>query len=124
VHSYGKYVLQHYHGQIKEIMPDFVTMGPDALHTIEAPPIGNCTFAEAFDVVGGGMTLIGNVQYDDFRAFSETEMKQAVIDVLDECRGKRLILSPSAGPFDEEVSDTFIRNYMTFMETGWAYDWA
>ena len=123
IHSYGKRVIQHYHGQIKEIMPDFVTMGPDGLHTIEAPPVGDCTFAEAFDVVGSGMTLIGNVQYDDFRALSADQMARAVRDVLDECRGQRLILSPTAGPYDPDPPDALIENYVAFMTAAWEYPW-
>ncbi|MDX9980325.1 MAG: uroporphyrinogen decarboxylase family protein [Lentisphaeria bacterium] len=38
IHSYGKRVIQHFHGQIRELLPDFLAMQPDALHTIEAPP--------------------------------------------------------------------------------------
>jgi len=29
IHSHGKKAIQHYHGQIKEILPDFLTMAPD-----------------------------------------------------------------------------------------------
>jgi hypothetical protein len=39
IHAYGKKAIQHYHGQIHEILPDFLSMAPDALHTIEAPPV-------------------------------------------------------------------------------------
>lgn len=123
IRSYGKKSIQHYHGQIKEILPDFVEMAPDALHTIEAPPVGNCTFSEAYEVVGDNMTLIGNIQYDEFRSCSEDEMKAAVNDVLDEVKGKRFILSPTAGPFDTNVSNQVIRNYHAFMQAGWEYPW-
>ncbi|NLF39508.1 hypothetical protein GX586_08685, partial [bacterium] len=91
VHSYGKKVIQHYHGQIREILPDFLAMAADGLHTIEAPPTGNCTLTEAFDVVGDKITLIGNIQYDCFRSYSQREMRDAVRAVLDEARGKRFI---------------------------------
>ena len=119
IHSYGKKVIQHFHGQILTLLDDFVEMGPDALHTIEAPPIGNCTFSQAFEAVEDSMALIGNIQYDDFRAMNQEEMKKAVENVIQECRGKRLILSPSAGPFDENLEDNFIQNYKTFIKTAW-----
>ncbi len=122
IHDQGAKVIQHYHGQIREILDDFVTMGPDGLHTIEAPPIGNCTFTQAYAAVGNRITLIGNIQYDDFRALDGAGMAQAVRDVLAECRGRRLILSPSAGPFDENPPPRLIENYLTFMETAW--NWA
>ncbi|MBM4456200.1 MAG: hypothetical protein FJ011_00310 [Chloroflexi bacterium] len=121
IHSHGCKVIQHYHGQIKLILPDFLEMGPDGLHTIEAPPIGNCTFTEAFEIVGDKIALIGNIQYDDFRALTPAEMRQAVLAVLDECRGKRLILSPSAGPYEESISERLAENYLTFMQTAWEY---
>ncbi|MFH1477374.1 MAG: uroporphyrinogen decarboxylase family protein [Verrucomicrobiota bacterium] len=121
IHSYGKKVIQHYHGQIKEILPDFLAMAPDGLHTIEAPPVGNCTLTEAFEVLRDRITLIGNIQYDCFRAYTEHEMRQAVRVVIEEGRGKRFILSPSAGPYEHIISDAMIRNYHAFMEAGFEY---
>ena len=124
IHSYGKKVIQHYHGQIKEVLPDFADMGPDGLHTIEAPPVGNCTFTEAYDIVKDNISLIGNTQYDDFRSFTKEQMVREVTTILDECKGKRLILSPSAGPFLEPLPKQMIENYITFMETAWNYPWS
>jgi hypothetical protein len=121
VHAAGCKVIQHYHGQIRLILPDFLEMGPDGLHTIEAPPIGNCTFTQAFDIVGDKIALIGNIQYDEFRALTPEQMRQAVLAVLEECRGKRLILSPSAGPYEESISARMVENYLMFMKTAWEY---
>jgi uroporphyrinogen-III decarboxylase len=121
IHSYGKKAIQHYHGQIAEILPDFVEMAPDALHTIEAPPVGNCTFTQAFEVTADTMTLIGNIQYDCFRSYEPREMADAVRAVCDECRGKRFILSPTAGPYDPDVDDRVIDNYLAFMKAAWEY---
>jgi uroporphyrinogen-III decarboxylase len=120
-HSAGCHVIQHYHGQIREILPDFLTMGADALHTIEAPPVGNCTFTQAFDVVGDRLTLIGNVQYDRFRSCQPGEMREEVRQILAECRGRRLILSPSAGPYEPVISETMIRNYHAFLDAAWEF---
>lgn len=121
VHDHGKKAIQHYHGQIKTILPDFLTMAPDALHTIEAPPIGNCTLAEAFKVVGDQIALIGNIQYDCFRSYSQEEMSEAVRTVLEECAGKRFILSPTAGPYEEKISADVRGNYHAFLDAGWKY---
>ncbi len=121
IHAYGAKVIQHYHGMIKQILPDFLTMQPDALHTIEAPPVGNCTFTEAYQIVKDKIVLIGNIQYDDFRSFTPDQMAQAVLAVLDECRGKRLILSPSAGPYEPVISRRVANNYLIFMQTAWNY---
>jgi len=119
VHSYGKKAIQHFHGQVRTLLDDFVVMGPDALHTIEAPPVGDCTFTEAFDAIGDRMALIGNIQYDEFRALTPDRMEIEVQKVIDECRGKRLILSPSAGPYDEQLTERMKDNYLTFIKSGW-----
>lgn len=119
VHSYGKKVIMHFHGQIREILPDFVTMGPDGLHTIEAPPVGNCTIDEAFSVVGDAITLIGNVQYDCFRSYTPQEMKDEVRRVIGEARARRFILSPTAGPYDGNISQMVVENYLAFLDAAW-----
>ena len=124
VHSYGKRVIQHFHGQVRELLPDFLDMAPDGLHTIEAPPIGNCTMTQAYDAVGDAVTLIGNIQYDDFRALTPGQLEQAVIALLEECRGRRFMLSPTAGPFDEDPPQRLVENYRVFIETASEFAWA
>ena len=121
VHGYGKRVIQHFHGQIREILPDFLEMAPDGLHTIEAPPVGNCTMTEAFRRTNDQITLIGNIQYDDFRRFTPEQMRRAVRELVEECAGRRFILSPTAGPYEEEIPRGMIDNYMTFMEAAREY---
>lgn len=116
IHSYGKLALQHYHGQIKMILQDFVAMGADGLHTIESPPTGDCTLTEACRVVNNRITLIGNVQYDLFRSLTPREMREEVARVLDEVKGHRFILSPTAGPYEKTVSQRIIDNYMAFLD--------
>ena len=120
VHASGSAkVIQHYHGQIKEVLPGFLDMKADAVHTIEAPPVGNCTFTQAFDIVGDKITLIGNIQYEEFSALTPAQMADAVRAVIAECRGKRFILSPSAGPYAPAISRRVAENYLTFMRTAW-----
>lgn len=48
-------------------------------------------------------------------------MEQAVHDVLEECRGKRFMLSPTAGPYETEVTPRLRENYLRFLETAWRY---
>lgn len=123
IHAHGKKAIQHHHGRIREILPDFLTMNPDGLHTIEAPSVGDCTLSEAFEITRNRITLIGNVQYDDFRRLTAREMADAVTAALAEARGRRFILSPTAGPYDPDVSDHFIENYLVFMKTAWEHPW-
>jgi uroporphyrinogen-III decarboxylase len=119
--SYGKKVIQHHHGQIREILPDFLQMRPDGLHTVEAPPVGNCTLDQAFNETGESITLIGNIQYDAFRSSSSKAMKEEVRKVLDEVAGRRFILSPTAGPFDPSPPKSLLANYVAFIDAARQY---
>jgi len=122
IHAHGGKVIQHFHGaMVKTLLPYFLEMGADALHTIEAPPVGNCTMKEAFEVVGDRMALIGNIQYDDFRSFSKEEMRRAVTTLLEETKGRKMILSPSAGPYDADIPGSFLDNYIVMLETAWNF---
>ena len=116
IHAKGRFVIQHFHGQIKRLLPHFVEMNPNGLHTIEAPPVGNCEMTEAFDIVGDRITLIGNIQYDDFRAFDEDRMRAEVRRLLKIVSGKRFILSPTAGPYDPAPPERLIQNYHAFLD--------
>ena len=94
----------------------FLDMAPDGLHTIEAPPVGNCTLDEAFTLTQNRITLIGNIQYDEFRRLTPPQMRAAVHDVIREAAGRRLILSPTAGPFDPAPPGSLIANYLAFLD--------
>ncbi|MEX0775461.1 MAG: uroporphyrinogen decarboxylase family protein [Phycisphaeraceae bacterium] len=117
----GKRVIQHYHGQIGDILPDFLTMGANALHTIEEPPVGNCTLERAFDIVGDQLGLIGCIQYDCFREYTPDRMRQAVRDQLTRLRGQRFMLSPSAGPYEAQPDPRVFANYHAFLDAGWEF---
>jgi hypothetical protein len=118
IHAGGARAIQHFHGHIREILPDFLTMGADALHTIEAPPTGNCTLSQAYATVGDRLTLVGNIQYDEFRALTPAQMRDAVHALLEECRGRRFILSPTAGPYEESITPRMVENYLAFIRAG------
>jgi uroporphyrinogen-III decarboxylase len=121
IHSYGKLVITHFHGQIRNLLPDFVDMKPDGLHTIEEPPVGNCPLEDAFRIVGDKVALIGTIQYDEFRALEPDAMRAEVRRVLDTARGHRFVLSPSAGPFHPELPARMRDNYLAFLDEGDRY---
>jgi hypothetical protein len=53
-----------------------------------------------------------------YRSVFEASRERAIM--LDR-RGRRFILSPSAGPYEEAVDTNVIRNYHTFLDAGWEY---
>lgn len=119
IRSYGKKSILHYHGQLYDVLDGMKQIGPDALHTIEAPPVGNCTIAQAREKLGD-MILIGNVQYDDLAHQSREEI-EAQVRAAVAAGGERFILSPTAGPYEDVISDKMVDNYIAFIEAGIRY---
>ena len=120
IRSYGKYSIVHYHGNLYKVLPGMKEINPDGLHTIEAPPIGDCTLAQARAALGN-MILIGNIQYDDLRSQDEQGIDEMVKDAVSEARGGRFILSPTAGPYEEVIAEQQVKNYIAFIEAGIRY---
>lgn len=120
IRSYGKKSIVHYHGQLYDILDGIREVNPDGLHTIEAPPIGNCTISQARQALGD-MILIGNIQYDDLVRLNPEKVRELTRQAVEEGKSGRFILSPSAGPYDPKISPHTIENYRTFIETGIRY---
>jgi len=120
IRSYGKKSIVHYHGQLYHVLDGMKQINPDGLHTIEAPPVGDCTITQARAVLED-MILIGNIQYDDLARRNKQEIDLMVKQAIDEAKGGRFILSPTAGPYESELSDTMIENYIAFIEAGIKY---
>ena len=121
VRSYGKWSIVHYHGNLFQILEGLKVVGMDGLHTIEAPPIGNCTLTQARQVLGEQTILIGNLQYDDLQNKSADEIDKAVFDIMQEGKSGKFIISPSAGPYDGKPDKKIIDNYITFIKSAIKY---
>ena len=120
IRSYGKYSIVHYHGNLYKVLPGMKAINPDGLHTIEAPPVGDCTISQARAALGN-MVLIGNIQYDDLRSRTGEGVEALVKNAIEEARGGRFILSPTAGPYEETLTDHQVKNYIAFIEAGIKY---
>jgi len=121
IREYGKWSIVHYHGNLYKVREGMKTMNPDGIHTIEAPPVGDCTLTQAREVLGKNMILIGNIQYDDLAHKGKDEIEFMVRQAIDEGKSGKFILSPSAGPYESELSDKTIQNYLAFIEAGIKY---
>jgi uroporphyrinogen-III decarboxylase len=120
IRSYGKYSIVHYHGNLFKVLTGMKEIDPDGLHTIEAPPVGDCTIKQARAALGN-MILIGNIQYDDLRSRTPEDIDAMVKDAIAEAEGGRFILSPTAGPYEEVIDDNQVKNYIAFIEAGFKY---
>ena len=120
IRSYGKHSIVHCHGHIYEILDGMAYIDPDGLHTIEAPPVGNCTLTQAREALKDTV-LIGNIQYDDIYRFSRDEMYEAAKQTVLEGRTGRFILSPTAGPYASDIPEGMTDNYIAIIEAGLEY---
>ncbi|MCX7795267.1 MAG: uroporphyrinogen decarboxylase family protein [bacterium] len=120
IRSYGMWSIVHYHGNLKKVLEGIKYINPDGLHTVEAPPVGDCTLLEARKALGD-MILIGNIQYDDLASLDESEVRELTKEILKEGMTGRFILSPTAGPYQESISEKMQKNYIAFIETGIDY---
>ena len=120
IREFGKKSIIHFHGNLFQILDGMKTINPDGLHTIEAPPIGDCTLAQAREALGN-MILIGNIQYDDLTRKEPEEIDAMVKEAMDQAKSGRFILSPTAGPYEPVISEKMQDNYVAFVEAGMKY---
>lgn len=122
IRSYGKISIIHYHGNLYRVLDGFREIHPDGLHTIEAPPIGDCTITQAREKLGPEIALIGNIQYDDLERQTPEIIDEMVRQTMEEGRrAGRFILSPTAGPYADQPSERLIGNYLAFIRAGIRY---
>ena len=107
-------------GGRKGILEGFVTMGTDALHPIEPPPMGDVTLPEAKARVGRDLTIVGNIQHHDLCTMPEDLFREMVAETMRVGKeGGRFILSPTATPFGWPTMDDRTRsNHLAMLEVG------
>jgi uroporphyrinogen-III decarboxylase len=121
IREYGKKSIVHYHGNLYMIRDGMKEINPDGLHTIEAPPIGDCTITQAREKLGKDIVLIGNIQYDDLTRCTREEIDEIVYSAIEEGKSGRFILSPTTGPYETNLSKRQVENYLAFIEAGIKY---
>lgn len=121
IRSYGKFSIVHYHGNLRMVLDGMAQIAPDGLHTVEEPPKGDCTLAQAREALGSRCVLIGNIQYDDLVHDSPDSIREKVRSVLRQTQGTPFILSPTAGPYEEAPTPRTIDNYLALIDAGVAF---
>jgi len=59
MHKYGKKAIIHMCGLVNNLLDEFRETGMDGIHALTEPPIGNCRFERALDVMGDDLIIIG-----------------------------------------------------------------
>ena len=118
-HRHNCVVVVHCHGPMDAVLERFANMGVDALHPLEAPPMGDVTLADAKRRVGDRICLMGNIQIGDLMACERAEIvamtRQAICDGAP---GGGFILTLSATPFERVLSPRTLDNLLAMIETG------
>ncbi|MCL2519019.1 MAG: hypothetical protein FWF15_10695 [Oscillospiraceae bacterium] len=59
MHRHGKKAIIHMCGHLYNLLHEFKETGMDGIHAVTPPPLGDCPFDSAFDVLGEDLIIIG-----------------------------------------------------------------
>jgi hypothetical protein len=122
VHQHGSWAAIHCHGRLNGVLERIISLGPDALHPCEAPPMGDVPLAEVKKRVAGRICIIGNVQIGDVIGGERAEVDQRVQEAIEDgAQGGGFILSTTASPYEDDLSPRALENYIQFVESGLRY---
>lgn len=119
IHQHDGLAIVHHHGNINDLLEGIADMGADGIQPIESPPQGDCSMAEAKARVGDRVCLIGSVQYGELQLATADAIEEQVRQMItDAGKDGGLILAPTAGPYEETITENTANNYIRFIEAG------
>jgi len=110
----GCLIRAHCHGKVRHALPRMIEMGVDATDPVEPPPAGDVTYAEARELAGDKLTLMGNLEFDMLEHADTQTVQKHVRDVLSH-GPRRLIIGASAGPISA-VTPKLVDNYKAWID--------
>ena len=116
LNNHGVPVNCHCHGRVRNALPGMLEAGFASTDPVEPPPAGDVTIAEARELVGDQLTLVGNFEFDELETATEAHVRTRVHEIF-ETGKRRLILSASAGPISK-LSPRLLANYRALIEEG------
>lgn len=114
LHSKGILVNIHCHGKVRHALGSMVRIKADGTDPVEPSPAGDVTYAEAREIVGDNLTLLGNIESHDFEHSTTSDIRNKVKEILRH-GNRRLILANSAGPISA-VSRKLVDNYKAWLD--------
>lgn len=112
---YGVPLDCHCHGKISYALPRMLDMGYDATNPVEPPPQGDLDFAEARQIAGDRLTLIGNIEFVDIELGEPDTVRERVRSIL-ATGNQRLILTDAALQLRQEVTERMDKNYRAWID--------
>lgn len=117
-----KLALVHSHGKVKQFLTAFRDMGVHGLNVLEPPQMGDVDLAEAKELIGRDVCLIGNLQYDDLARASVPQVRAMVREAMDKAKpGGGYILCPCARPYEHPIPEQTSRNLIEMLRAGREY---
>jgi uroporphyrinogen-III decarboxylase len=95
IHDAGKFLVHHACGHLKALLPIMAEECVDAIESVSSQPTGNVTMAEAREVLGPEMGLIGGIEPVHFLNLSVSELREYVVELLDQMPVYKYILANS-----------------------------
>ncbi|UCD38476.1 MAG: hypothetical protein JSW54_03085 [Fidelibacterota bacterium] len=118
----GGVVHVHCHGNLRDVIPDFIGMGAGCLHPVEAPPMGDIELHQAKEMLAGKVCIEGNMQLDDIYSKDEEFIRESVrLAMRDAAGAGGFVLCPTASPIPPVLEEKVLHNYLTFIEAGLDY---
>jgi uroporphyrinogen-III decarboxylase len=120
VHGTGGLMHIHCHGSLGAVLESFAEIGPDVLHPVEGPPMGDVSPREARRALGESVCIEGNLQIADMidgRPQSIREQVSALIQEVWLPRRRGLIVAPTASPYLPKMTPRMLANYRALVET-------
>ena len=117
IHEAGFFAGIHCHGRVRDVFPEILKTGTDYLEPIEPPPQGDITLVELLDQADGRLCLIGHIQDQELHYVPPATMARHVEDIARVAKGRTgYIMTPTCTPFQHPAKETFVRNYLEWME--------
>lgn len=118
--KYGVPAAFHCHGPVKDIMNDVWDWGYSFIEPFEPPPRGNVTIEEALEASSGKGIVFGGIDEVVLNTGTKEEVKSHVDSCLMQAKEKNkpFILSQTATPFFNPISDNAKENYLLYLKLG------
>ena len=110
----GVLVTVHCHGKVRHALSCMKALGADGTDPVEPPPAGDVTYAEAREICGDALTIMGNLEFDALSHAEPGEIRDQVREILSH-GNRRVILSASAGPVGA-VTPRLAENYRAWVD--------
>ncbi|RJP22096.1 MAG: hypothetical protein C4527_22470 [Candidatus Omnitrophota bacterium] len=122
IHEYGGYVRLHSHGNVSQLLDQFIEMGADATDPLEPPPQGDVDLGDVKKRYGESLILFGNIELAYLEYWQPEQIETYVKQSIDAAaEGGGYVIMPTAAPINAPLWQTTERNYYRLIETALNY---